>query len=375
MEKIVPDQLKRRKSEDAEEELEEEQVCHGGFVPWQAVAAAQDISFGHILGVRLGTPGIVVGNSSDDHHVTVKFDKREDDSDLCVDVLPAHLMKPLPGNFRLGQKVMACVDLHLNGALVVPLGCVGTIIGPAAGTAESTEFLLILFEERLDGMEGYVAVHHPMILPHRLLVGGYRLGQKVLCNRDLIVNGQLLVSTDTPGKIVGEYSDTRLTVAFDAGENNQNQEGYESHCVFNVQPAEIRTFRNSPWNIRPGDTVRATSDLGANNFVLVLAGTRGIVHTCVDEMRIIVAFEGNLQHGTSPQLLTVGGNSIEKDVVTTSEKVRTLTDYAGLAVDASPNEIAAALAILGLEQRRRLAQICKEMVEEHSQSIHAGASD
>jgi hypothetical protein len=239
MERIVPDQLKRRKSEDAEEELEEEQVCHGGFIPWQAVAAAQDISFGHILGVRQGTPGIVVGNSSDDHHVTVKFDTREDESDLCVDVLPAHLMKPLPGNFRFGQKVMACVDLHLNGARVVPVGSAGYVIEPAAGT---TEFLLVLF----DCTSHNVAVHHTMLLPHRLLVGGYKLGQKVLCNRDLVINGQLLVSRDTPGKVVAEYNDTRLTVAFDVGGANQNQEGHESHCFFNVQPVEIRTFCDSP---------------------------------------------------------------------------------------------------------------------------------
>jgi hypothetical protein len=321
MEKFVPDEFERRKREDAEEEQEEEQMCHGGFKPWEQVAAAQDISFGHILGVRQGTPGIVVGNSSDDHHVTIKFDRREDDSDLCVDVLPGHLMKPLPGNFRLGQKVMACVDLHLNGAVIVALGCTGTIVAAAVGAAEH---LLVSFEERLDGIEGYIAVHYAMIIQDRLLVGGYKLGQKVLSNRDLVVNDQVLVPRDTSGKVIAEYSDTRLTVAFDVGESTHNQEGYESHCIFNVQPVEIRSFRDLPCDIRPGEIVRAKCDLGTGpSNILVMAGTRGFVHSCIDEVRIIVAFEGNEEHGTVPQLLTVSDTSIEK---ASEEQIECATD-------------------------------------------------
>jgi hypothetical protein len=310
MQKLVPDQLERRKGEDAEEAQEEEQMCHGGFKPWERVAAAKDINFGHILGVRQGTPGIVVGNSSDDHHVTVKFDRREDDSDLCVDVLHEILMKPLPGNFCLGQKVMARVDLELNDAVIVPLGGTGTILAPLSGAVGR---LLVSFEERLDGVEGCIAVDAESLLPDRLLVGGYKLGQKVLCNDDLFVNDQVLVPRDTPGQVIAEYSDTRLTIDFKVGESNQNQEGYQTHCAFNVQPVEIRAFCDLQCDMRPGQIVYAKCDLGTGpSNVLVLAGTRGMVQACIDELRIIVAFEGNEEQGKIPQLLTVSDTSIEK---------------------------------------------------------------
>jgi hypothetical protein len=308
MEKLVPDQLERRKAEDAEEE---EEICPGGFKPWEHVAAASDISFGDILCVRQGTPGIVVCKSSDDYHLTVKFDRREDESDLCVDVKRSHLMKPLPGNFRLGQKVMACVDLHLNDNVVVALGSTGTIVAPAF---TAVDHLLVSFDERCDGVEGYIAVDCASIAPDRLLVGGFRLGQKVLSNSDLLINHQLVVPRDTPGTVLSEYSDTRLNVAFDVGESDQNQESYESHCVFNVQPVEIRALPSL--DIRPGDIVFTNCDLGTDGNVAVLAGTRGTVRTCIDELRIIVAFEGNEEHSINPQLLTVSESSIEKDIKT-----------------------------------------------------------
>jgi hypothetical protein len=323
MQKLVPDQLERRKAEDAEDAEEEDmELCHGGFKPWERVQSVSDISYGHILGVRQGTPGIVVGNSSDDQHVTVKFDSREDDSDLCVDVHCEQLMKPLPNNCRLGQKVMACVDLELNDAIVVPLGSTGRIIAPAVGAVDR---LLVSFEERLDGIQGCIAVDADAVLPDRLLVGGFKLGQKVLCNGDLSVNGQVHVPKDTAGKVVAEYSDTRLTIYFDAAESNENQEGYESHRTFNVQPLEIRAFRDLPCDIRPGETVHSKFDLGSGpSNVLVLAGTRGEVHACIDEMRIIVAFEGNEEHGKSPQLLTVSDSSIEKAPLANADEDATL---------------------------------------------------
>jgi hypothetical protein len=307
MEKLAPDELKRRKEEDAEQAQEGEQTCRGGFKPWEHVAAASDISFGHILCVSQGTPGIVVGNCSDDRHLTVKFDRREDDSDLCVDVLPSQLMKPLPGNFRLGQKVMACVDLELDDEIVVPLGCTGTIVAPVTG---SDDKLLVSFDERLDGLKGYMSVEIDLILPDRLLVGGFRLGEKVLSSSDLAVNNQVRVPTDTPGRVISEYSDTRLNIAFDVGGSTQNQESNESHCIFNVQPAEIRALVD---NVRRrGEIVCAKNDLGTEGNILVLAGTRGTVHSYIDASRIVVAFEGNEERGTSPQLLTVSESSIEK---------------------------------------------------------------
>merc|ERR1719491_2070286 len=112
-----------------------------------------------------------------------------------------------------------------------------------------------------------------MILLARLLVGGYNLGQQILCNRGLVINDQVIVPKDTPGKVIAEYSDTRLTVAFDIGEMNQRQEGYDGQSIFNLLPAEIRVFRDTSSYVHVGDPVRAKKDLGITPVnVLVLAG-------------------------------------------------------------------------------------------------------
>jgi len=121
---------------------------------------------------------------------------------------------------------------------------------------------------------------------------------------------------DATGKVIGEYSDTRLIVAFDVDKNADESPIRElcevQHCLFNVQPSEVRSFRDVPCNIRPADIVYAKCDLGIGPNLLVVAGTRGFVRSCIDEMRITVAFEGCPTHGTSPQMLTVSESSIEK---------------------------------------------------------------
>ena len=40
--------------------------------------------YGSSIIVRQGSPGIVLGNCDDGCHLTVKFDEREDGSELCV---------------------------------------------------------------------------------------------------------------------------------------------------------------------------------------------------------------------------------------------------------------------------------------------------
>jgi len=42
--------------------------------------------YGSNIIVRQGSPGIIVGNCEDGCHLTVKFDEREDGSELCVNV-------------------------------------------------------------------------------------------------------------------------------------------------------------------------------------------------------------------------------------------------------------------------------------------------
>merc|ERR1719188_1213432 len=76
VEQLLPKALERRRKEVADEEDGDDGLCHGGLRCWQEIAANRDIIFGSNLGVRQGTPGILVGNFRDGRHVTVRFDER-----------------------------------------------------------------------------------------------------------------------------------------------------------------------------------------------------------------------------------------------------------------------------------------------------------
>jgi hypothetical protein len=75
MEKLIPERLKQRRQEALEDQLQEQNETRsfiGGFSIWQEVAAAVDIMFDAgvgKVGVRKGTPGIVVDVSPDNRHV------------------------------------------------------------------------------------------------------------------------------------------------------------------------------------------------------------------------------------------------------------------------------------------------------------------
>lgn len=300
MQQLVPEEVERRRIEQEEIDAEEDDTCYGGFKCWQVVHAAQTIGFGRQVGVRQGTPGILVGNCSDGSHVTVKFEQREDGSELCVNVLPSTLMHPLPAGFRLGQKVAAASDLFMDAAVVVKLGAVGTI-----SERTSEDHMHVLFEESVDGRQCYVNLHHEMIRVDRQLVGGFKLGQRIQANLDLQINANCSIPYGTPGIVVGEYSDTRLTVAFD-----HDTEDSLGRTLVNLLPLEIRVFSDTPCDMPPGQAVKALTDLFSTN-VAVQAGTRGVVVGCHDEMTIVVAFDGTEEVNTT-QCLTVAIGSIEK---------------------------------------------------------------
>lgn len=302
IEQLLPERLEQRKREEEEDLAEDEDVCHGGFRAWQEVAAARDIIFGSTLGVRQGTPGLVIGNFTDGCHVTVRFNEREDESELCVNVLPEALMEPLPGGFRLGQRVVALFDLLLNGEIGVRLGTGGAVVGRLG-----PDRLMVLFDERLDAGDGTVSVNYREVTAQRLLVGGFRIAQQVQSAMDLIVGNRVVVKVGTHGIVLAEFSDTRLTVSFDQAE------GYQ--CCFNVLPLEVKPWCEPPNDLPAGAPVQATRDLVTAFMgtpgVVVKAGTKGVVVGGVDETQVMVSFE-NSEEGAAPRTLTVEFNSVEK---------------------------------------------------------------
>jgi len=292
IEQLLPRALARRQEEAREDEAVDGEVCYGSLQEFQEVAANRDIIFGSRLGVRQGTPGIVIGNFSDGLHVTVRFDEREDGSELCVNVLPEALMAPLPGGFRLGQRVAALYDLLLNDELGVRLGTIGTIVGRLGDVPDR---LLVLFDARVDGRTSYsdgpVSVSFREVQLHRPLVGGFFIAQRVQSAMNLIVGDRVVVRAGTCGSVLAEFSDTRLTVTFDCPTDANDASGSGHNGCFNVLPMEIRPWCEPPADLPLGCSVEVVVDLFGASRVLVPAGTRGVVLGGVDEAQVFVAFE------------------------------------------------------------------------------------
>lgn len=281
IEQLAPRRLEQRQEEvDADADAAEEE-CLGGFRAWQEVQANRDVIFGSNLGVRQGTPGIIVGNFTDGLHVTVKFDEREDASELCVNVLPDALMAPLPGGFRLGQRVVALYDLLLNGQIGIRLGTAGLVVGSLK------ERLMVLFDERVDsgsGCEGPVSVSFREVTAQRVLVGGFSIAQKVQSAMGLIVGNKVVVPPGTPGTVLAEFSDTRLTVGF------QPQKDAAPSC-FNVLPLEIRPWCEPPSHLPISARVKVTQDILSMNTVIIACGTQGTVLGGIDEKHVFILFD------------------------------------------------------------------------------------
>lgn len=287
VEQLFPKRLEERRKEEADAE---EEICVGGFKPWEEVAASRDVLFANsALGVRQGTPGIVVDNFSDGVHLTVKFDEREDGSDLCVNVIPEVLMHPLPGGLRLGQRVVATVELILTPAMRIRLGGVGSIIGAGGG-----DRITVLFEpppcppseleEQQNSFPYFpVSVSTRDIVPHRLLVGGFSIAQKVQSSCPLMVGTQTLVPTGCRGTVLGEFSDTRLTVLFENSEDNPG--------CFNILPHEIRPWCEPLDGFPVGAAVMASHNLVSMEVIVAEAGAKGVVLGAVDELHVLVAME------------------------------------------------------------------------------------
>ncbi|CAJ1428258.1 unnamed protein product [Effrenium voratum] len=217
MEQLVPDRLACRIK--AEEE-EEEMPCFGGFKVRFAFARM----YGSSIIVRQGSPGIVVGNCDDGCHLTVKFDEREDGSELCVNVVPEALMLPLPGGFRLHQRVVALYELLLNSDMKVPLGSVGHIIGSLGG-----DRVTVLFEPKQEKIPEYpvsvnirAAPNCFNVLPLEILPWcdtppEFPAGTSVRAVHHLMSPCAIIVHAGTRGIILGGVDPSLVFVSFENG--------------------------------------------------------------------------------------------------------------------------------------------------------------
>jgi hypothetical protein len=239
MEQLIPQRLEQRRDDVQEEKSKDDgkTILHCGFSDWQEVAAVVDIMFDTTgkIGVRRGTPGIVVDGSPDGRHVVVKFDQREDGSELCVHVLPQALVEPLPGGLRLDQRVVAVYELFVNAEVAVRLGTSGVVT-----SRHDKEHVVVQFDRRADNINAMVVVHINAIQAHKTLLGGFHIGQEIQAAADLQVGSQVVAKAGSRGIVINEYSDIRITVSL-------TSEAAGSRYL-NVLPSEI-----VPWCEPPGD--------------------------------------------------------------------------------------------------------------------------
>lgn len=228
LETLAREELQRRETED----VDEEPPPRGGFSPWQEVFAQHDLRCGQrgATCVQMYTPGIVVCPFGEDR-LTVKFDQRADGSDLCVNVLPHEIAHQLPKHFkfRAGQRVVASQDLMFGENVGVRFA-VGGIV---RGQCSDPERLVVHFDERVDGSQEHVSVQLFEVHPGGPHAGGFEVGQRVAAAQDLIAGETTLVRRETPGVVLGPYSDTRVTVQFDTRVDGNN-------TPVNVTSSEIR---------------------------------------------------------------------------------------------------------------------------------------
>ena len=209
---------------------------------------------------------------------------------LCADcqVVPEALMLPLPGGFRLHQKVVALYELLLNSDMKVPLGSVGHIIGSLGG-----DRVTVLFEPaaRPDRIPEYpVSVNIREVAAQKPLVGGFSIAQRVQASMSLVVGNRVVVHAGCRGTVLAEFSDTRLTVVFEtptaAAEDSES-----SPSCFNVLPLEILPWCETPPQMPAGSSVRALQHLLSPCAIIVHAGTKGTILGGVDPNLVFVSFE------------------------------------------------------------------------------------
>uniref|UniRef100_A0A7S4Q225 RING-type domain-containing protein n=1 Tax=Alexandrium monilatum TaxID=311494 RepID=A0A7S4Q225_9DINO len=231
LEAIVPEELARRRQEAAEAEAGEAEALPGGFKTWEEVVAAKDLYINAVIVAAAGAPGVVVGSRTEGR-VTVIFDERTDFGRGSINVLPFEIVRQLPRHFgvRLLEPVVAVEDLHAGATLLAHLGTRGIVIAQ-----HGDDRLRVQFDRRADGSENPINVLPHQIQPHRKLLGGYDVGQRVAASQDLFANDQMLVRSGTEGTVHSEYSDARLVVKFDARVDG-------SPNALNVTPAEVRAL-------------------------------------------------------------------------------------------------------------------------------------
>eukprot|EP00929_Paragymnodinium_shiwhaense_P086853 TRINITY_DN47257_c0_g1_i1.p1 TRINITY_DN47257_c0_g1~~TRINITY_DN47257_c0_g1_i1.p1 ORF type:complete len:266 (+),score=28.11 TRINITY_DN47257_c0_g1_i1:123-920(+) len=190
----------------------------------------------------------------------------------------------MAGDFHLGQSIVAADDLLFGDRIGITLGSPGLVVG----ATPARDGLLVRFDSRLDGDTGDVVVGPAQIMTDRPLLGDFRIGQKVQAILELHTAGTRAVGAGSPGVVLAEHNDTRLTVSFSVEDGGTRW--------LNVLPSEIIAVHPLPDDFPQGHEVETTLSLTMREG-LMPTGTRGRVISGVNRAQVVVAFpvDGGLQ--------------------------------------------------------------------------------
>ena len=147
---------------------EPEEAMPGGFDLWQEIAASRDLFVCGSLAVAFGSSGIVLAKSEEDR-VKVKFDSFIRGASGVFNVSPEEIMPQLPSSFgvKIGQRVVAALDLVVRGAVAIPFATLGTVLG--AGS--SPDRITVLFDSAAEGFPSRLDIQAFEIAPSQELIG------------------------------------------------------------------------------------------------------------------------------------------------------------------------------------------------------------
>jgi len=255
----------------AEESDDIRRVCleAQSFQCGDSVVAARDLRVRGRTVVRQGGCGYVVGPAASTGRVCVQFEQREDLSDNRLNCLPDELKHSLVGGLQVGARIYTARSLQASHGGEVPVGTLGTVVGPARSSGSPCRRLLVRLP--VDSQGNFEAIACDPDDIESTIAGNFRRGNAVIATRDLRVGGQVVVREGVLGTVVGPSSSdaqSRVTVSFSYREDGSRN---RLNCIVN----EIRLYIAGGFDVNA--RVQLLKTIVGDDGRPLLAGTRGVV--------------------------------------------------------------------------------------------------
>lgn len=186
----------------------------------------------------------------------------------------------IPGGFAVWQEVAASRDLMVGDRIMATFGTKGVVV--MRGIGENR--LRVNFDELLDNSDLCLNVTPAEIVAQLPQAWHICIGQRVVAAQDLMFGPEVGVRFGVKGTVLAQHGPDRICVSFD-----ERVDG--TRTGVNVLPAEIRPHCRLPGGFDYGQSVFAANDLFANEVLLVLKGTHGVIRDKYSYTRISIKFD------------------------------------------------------------------------------------